>query len=323
MRSLINNFRLMSATHHPRGRVQALLITFDAFDTLFHPRRPVPELYAAIAHSFGLSRSKVTKERLQAAFKLAFKAQSTAFPNYGRQEVLRGCYGGPRQWWSDLIKMTFAKVLDDKTAELPGGMVEKLLDAFASDEGYALYDDVHPFFRDLKAFKLKKNAFDHVVAAVISNSDDRVPAVLRSLGLSIGNIRADRDRSSMELPGFEQLIFEDEQNPVPKENDIDMIITSYEAGEEKPSRLIYNITATQAQNYLSMATMSESPSDDVEWTRLHIGDELEKDYIGAIDAGWHSLLLARNDTILDIPKDTKRIHSLKEVMSELESIKKQ
>ncbi|CRG91069.1 hypothetical protein PISL3812_08117 [Talaromyces islandicus] len=313
----------MSAIRASRRRRQALLITFDAFSTLFHPRRPIPELYASIALSFGLPKSKVAHERLQAAFKTAYKAQSNAYPNYGRQEVLLGRYGGPRQWWSDLIKMTFAKVLDDETKDLPGGMVERLLDVFASNEGYTLYDDVQPFFTHLQNFKRTKSAFEHVVTGVISNSDDRVPAVLRSLGLSIGNVRADRDRSSMELPGFEQLGVENEQNSMPEGNNIDMIITSYEAGQEKPHRLIYDVAARQAQKYLSTIIASKFPDDVVEWTRIHIGDDTQKDYIGAINAGWHSLLIPRRTATRDIPKDAKRIESLEEVMTEIERIQKQ
>lgn len=313
----------MSAIQTSNGRRRALLITFDAFSTLFHPRRPVPEVYASIAHSFGLPKSKVTPDRLQTAFKTAYKAQSNAYPNYGRQEVLRGRYGGPRQWWGDLIKITFGKVLDDEAKDLPRGMVEKLLDVFASDEGYALYDDVQPFFEHLKNFKRTKSAFEHVVTGVISNSDDRVPAVLRSFGLVICNVRADRDRSSMELPGFEQLSIEDGRNSMPKESDIDMIITSYEAGQEKPNRLIYDVAARQAQQLLSNITSSIFPDNGVEWTRIHVGDDAQKDYTGALDAGWHSLLIAREDATLAIPADTKRIDSLQEVVSEIESIQKQ
>lgn len=321
MNSLTNSVRRMSAIQSSRGRAKALLITFDAFSTLFHPRRPVPEIYASIAHSFGLPKSKVTDERLQAAFKTVFKAQSKAYPNYGREEVLRGRYGGPQQWWSDLIKMTFAKVLEDQTNDLPGGMVEKLLHVFASKEGYALYDDVQPFFTEFKKFKAK-GAFEHVVTGVISNSDDRVPAVLRSFGLLIGNVRADRDRSSMELPGFEQLGIEDGRNSMPKEKDIDMIITSYEAGEEKPNCLIYEVAARQAQQCV-FTSSSEFPGDSVEWTRIHVGDDAQKDYTGAIDAGWHGFLISREDTALDVPKNTKRIDSLQELMTEIESIQKQ
>lgn len=312
----------MSGIQSSRGRAKALLITFDAFSTLFHPRRPVPEIYASIAHSFGLPKSKVTDERLKAAFKMVFKAQSKAYPNYGREEVLRGRYGGPRQWWSDLIKTTFVKVLDgDQTNDLPAGMVEKLLDVFASDEGYALYDDVKPFFGELKRFKTK-GAFEHFVTGVISNSDDRVPAVLRSFGLSIGNVRADRDRSSMELPGFEQLGIEDGQHSMLKENDIDMIITSYEAGQEKPNRLIYEVAARQAQQCVLMGS-SEFVGDSVEWTRIHIGDDVQKDYTGAMDAGWHGFLISRENPTLDVPKDIQRINSLQELMTKIESIHKQ
>ncbi|KAH8703220.1 hypothetical protein BGW36DRAFT_393627 [Talaromyces proteolyticus] len=273
--------------HAVTGR--ALLLTFDAFSTLFHPRRPVSELYASVGRSFGLPESKLTSTRLESAFRTAFKAQSKAHPNYGRDEVLRGQYGGPRQWWSDLLKDTFSAVLNENT-DLPNGMIEKLLEVFASKEGYALYDDVEPFFRGLQSFKAANNVFDYIVTGVISNSDDRVPAVLKSLGLSIGNTRADRDRSSMELPGFEQSDT-NAKHPYSAENDIDMVVTSYEAGQEKPHRLIYDIAARQAKHFLAAATTSDN---DFTWTRIHTGDDLQKDCIGAKDAEWTSFLLTRD-----------------------------
>jgi FMN phosphatase YigB (HAD superfamily) len=72
-----------------------------------------------------------------------------------------------------------------------------------------------------------------------------------------------------------------------------------------------------------MTTASKFPDDVIEWTRIHIGDDAQKDYIGAINAGWYSLLIPRENLTSDIPKDTKQIESLHEVMTEIESIQKQ
>ncbi|KAL2000851.1 hypothetical protein VTN02DRAFT_2539 [Thermoascus thermophilus] len=325
-----------TAAKQPRGRT--LLLTFDAFSTLFHPRQPVAEQYAATAHSFGLSPSVVVPDRLQAAFKDAYKAQSKRRPNYGREDVLRGRYGGPREWWGEVIRGSFTRLLlqEDATGdpvELPDGMVERLLDRFAGRDGYALYGDVMPFFERLKRRRLDAGGvgiFDRIVVGVISNSDDRVPAVLKSLGLTVGDVRADQERSSMDLPGFEERrsrvdadakgfssALSSPSETIEPVNDIDMVITSYEAGEEKPHRLIFDVAKRQAQRMAaSMHAQPEGISFD-RWTCVHVGDDYRKDYRGALDAGWDSFFLAREPTG-DHVQPAKKIDTLTELIPQLE-----
>ncbi|CRL06170.1 CLUMA_CG019020, isoform A [Clunio marinus] len=60
---------------------------------------------------------------------------------------------------------------------------------------------------------------------------------------------------------------------------LDFVITSYEAGSEKPNPVIYN-EALLATNQII------KPSE-----ALHIGNELDKDYNGAMSAGWSSILI--------------------------------
>ncbi|KAL1993959.1 hypothetical protein VTN49DRAFT_2628 [Thermomyces lanuginosus] len=293
-----------------------LLLTFDAYSTLFRPSRPVPELYASVAHSFGLPPSLVTPDRIQVAFKNAFKAESQAYPNYGRAKVLRGEYGGPRQWWSNVVARCFTEILHDgehDAVPLPEGLIEALLDLFAGSEGYALYDDVRGFFSALRRYK-QDGPFQRVVTGVISNSDDRVPGVLKALGVTVGNVRADQERSSMLLPGFEEL---DVQSVAAAEqqgdHDVDLVITSYEAGEEKPHRLIFDVTAQQA------AKLVEVP-ESASWTKIHVGDDVEKDYRGALASGWNSILLNRDDHVGDVPADVKAIDSLDKLIPEIEDV---
>jgi FMN phosphatase YigB (HAD superfamily) len=288
----------MTSPYSTKGsQRRLLLLTFDAFSTLFHPRRPVAELYASVAHSYGLSPTVITPAKLQKTFKEAFKTQSRRFPNYGREEVLRGRYGGPRQWWSEVIQASFARALGGEVEQLPHGMTEYLLDLFASQKGYALYEDVAPLFEKLTDLK-RRGVFDRIVTGVISNSDDRVPAVLKCLRLKVGDVRADRDWSSMELPGFEERkSVAADQVQSPSDNDIDMIITSYEAGEEKPHRLIFDVAKQQAKSFVrthDSALVSDIEDGSARWFWLHIGDDYEKDYKGAISAGWDSLLLSRD-----------------------------
>ncbi|OQD69447.1 hypothetical protein PENPOL_c002G03196 [Penicillium polonicum] len=310
---------------------RTLLLTFDAFGTLFHPRLPVPEQYAATAHQFGLSRTTVTPDKLKTAFRDTYRAQMHQYPNYGRSDVLRGQYGGPRQWWEEVIRGSFKRVLSTGNEEthpetpkehVPDAMVEALLDRFAGAEGYALYDDVLPFFRRMRELKsAHKWSFDRIIVGVISNSDDRVPAVLKSLGLTVGDIRADQDKSSMDLPGFEERnIKQDTASEHNKDHadrnfelDIDMVITSYEAGQEKPHRLIFDVARRQAlkvsRPWLTRRTKFSS---------VHVGDDYKKDYKAAEDAGWESYLLIRDPSGTDDHEAKKSLLDLLELADKLD-----
>ncbi|KAJ5769161.1 hypothetical protein N7520_003720 [Penicillium odoratum] len=330
-RSLFNSRSISSTTSRPR----TLLLTFDAFGTLFHPRQPVPEQYAATAHKFGLSRTAITPQRLKAAFKTTFQEQVARYPNYGRAHVLLGQYGGPKQWWEEVIRGSFARSLSendlhdntttlnargtsntgpDSDPDLPTGLVEALVNLFAGAEGYVLYDDVAPFFarmRELKAGPMRR--FDRVIVGVVSNSDDRVPAVLKALGLRVGDLRADQDASSMELPGFEQRgengsgdDFNESHQSAQSDVDLDLVITSYEAGEEKPNRLIFDVAERQARLLLTVIGTN--------WTRVHVGDDFVKDYLGALGAGWQSYLIRRGGG----EKGPRSISSMIDLIHELE-----
>ncbi|KAA8647172.1 hypothetical protein EYZ11_003866 [Aspergillus tanneri] len=446
---------------------RTLLITLDAFGTLFHPREPIAEQYASAAVAFGLPHSLMTPGRLQPAFKAVFKAQSQSHPNYGREQVLRGEYGGPRQWWEEIIRgslkwamnndsdrntgmqtqtpsgqdgkrilqqwemqrtlleqqnerrlallrekreeaqrnvkraminysngdsgiqtqtqthggqngetlqeidmqlmlleqqnkrrmdilscqspisgqqqtlppdtdtdassndsredtQKMAKTKDclwpspsagDAMAQghvmpdIPDALVQHLLHRFSSREGYSLFHDVEQFFTLLGRLKEERGGyFDRIVVGVVSNSDDRVPAVLESLGLKVGKYRADE---GMGLPGFEERGEDRESSNGESEsegmNDIDLVVTSYEAGEEKPGRRIFDIARRLAEQILG----HDGPS---EWTLVHVGDDLRKDYHAAVDAGWTGYFLPRKNTSQDL-EGVKVIHSLVELIA--------
>ncbi|GES63426.1 haloacid dehalogenase-like hydrolase [Aspergillus terreus] len=300
---------------------RSLLLTIDAFGTLFHPRHPVPEQYASAAYAFGIPRTALTPANLQTAFKTEFKAQSQTHPNYGREEVLRGQYGGPRQWWEELIRASFARAMTPTPAPsepLPDGLVQHLLDRFASKEGYALYDDVEGFFARMRAVKARAQRlgpFSRVVVGVISNSDDRVPAVLESLGLRVGSVRADEGVLSRRLPGFETRGEVDRRDcgDANSAHDIDLVVTSYEAGEEKPSPRIFEVARRQA------ARAARQAADNADsWTCVHVGDDYEKDYRAAINAGWIGYYLPRGGEGR-CPDGSRTIRSLMDLFPDIET----
>ncbi|PYI12314.1 putative haloacid dehalogenase-like hydrolase [Aspergillus sclerotiicarbonarius CBS 121057] len=329
MNPIMTGLRSFSTSTRPR----TLLLTFDAFGTLFYPHPPVPEQYASTAHEFGLSRTAITPKKLEAAFKDIYRAQASRWPNYGRADVLRGKYGGPRQWWEEVIQESFARVLASEAGhlstnqekfELPPGLVDALVDRFAGDGGYALFEDVAPFFarmRELRSAATRQSRFDRVLLGVVSNSDDRVPAVLKALGLRVGDMRADQDLSSMELPGFEQRggVAVNDGQCQSEDVDVDLVITSYEAGEGKPHRLIFDVAKRQARLLArdqahTHGSIPAGVDETDDWVCVHVGDEYEKDYRAAINAGWKSYLIPRGNA-QEYPAET--IDSLLDLIEEL------
>lgn len=70
------------------------------------------------------------------------------------------------------------------------------------------------------------------------------------------------------------------------ETDIDFAVMSYDAYVEKPDRRIFDSAADIAR------CLAPVESDD--WDRVYVGDELEKDAFGAVDAGWDAILIDRS-----------------------------
>ncbi|EFR02707.1 hypothetical protein MGYG_05705 [Nannizzia gypsea CBS 118893] len=286
-----------------------------------------------IAKAAGFISQNVTAESVQAAFKVAYKQESALRPNYGRNT---SGFGGPREWWANVIRGCFARIhIENESGggsgtgvarEVPASLVADILQRFESKEGYALFEDVEVFFGRLKSWKKelqeKKKAgclgnddIHNVIIGVVSNSDDRVSPILRSLGLSVGNAWAD---SGELLPRVPPSIPKGE----PELNDVDFIVTSYEAREEKPHRHIFDIAKSRAKEHLLVT--DPSCEVDGDWRRIHIGDDYGDDYQGAINAGWESFLLLRDGMDYlpgtdhrTIGGDVNTLHSLNDVYSQL------
>ncbi|KAJ6157681.1 hypothetical protein N7470_005273 [Penicillium chermesinum] len=312
-RHAYTGLRQVSTKPSPR---RTLLLTFDAFDTLFTPRTSVPEQYASVAHEFGLPRTAITPQAIQSAFKAAYKAQAKKHYNYGRAEVLRGQYAGPKQWWTDVIRATIEEHYHSPCAPAAAtpvptvsslrassrpfctGLPERRATRFSrtwspSSRGCARSSGP---FRSLRRTSGSSSAW----CPIRTTGSRRCCA---HWGLKVGGLRADQDRSSMELPGFEERgesevrsspeiaglgsVYEFMSQAGRPGVDIDMVITSYEAGEEKPGRVIFDVARRQAGLLLPSGVSAESL-----WC-VHVGDDYEKDYLAARGAGWQSCFLDR------------------------------
>ena len=72
-----------------------MLLTFDAFGTLFKPCEAIGKSYANVAREYGLSG--FTEDEVESSFRNAFKNESTKAPNYGKRAGM-----GASQWWSNV-----------------------------------------------------------------------------------------------------------------------------------------------------------------------------------------------------------------------------
>lgn len=201
--------------------------------------------------------------------------------------------------------------------DVPEELIERLIERFNSGEGYTLYPEVLDFFKRLRQWKESRRGnlapidtrgtgkeFDWVVVGILSNTDDRVAAILTSLGLGVGTAWA--NNGELLAPTGKRIERDGHY-------DLDFVVTSYEAGNEKPHKGIFEVAEKRAKEHL-LETESDSghPRPSLEkttWSYVHVGDDYEQDYLGAIDAGWNCYLLPR-DGIGHAPSDLKNINKV-------------
>lgn len=165
---------------------------------------------------------------------------------------------------------------------------------FSTAEGYRLFDDVLPFFQEIR--ELRQSAsnssglFSTLEVGVVTNSDDRVPSVLSDLGLHVGHRRYGTSTNVLDIDG-------------PSHVDINVVVMSYDVGFEKPDRRIFD-TARQ----LGSKGQTFEP-----YECLHVGDHVQQDYLGAKGAGWNSLLLSRDQ----LAEGNHRVMDLRQILEHL------
>ncbi|KAK4243292.1 hypothetical protein C7999DRAFT_44866 [Corynascus novoguineensis] len=276
-----------------------LLLCFDAFGTLFHPRAPVLEQYITVAQQFGLGGFSI--EDAEASFKTAFSRESKLHPNYGKASGM-----GASKWWTNVIHQTFQPLVRNGT-ELPKDLAPTLYRRFSSGEGYSLSSGVTSLLRSLKQKELEQRQRQRgqhfksprIVIGVITNSDDRVPNILSSLGLRVSPLRFGDPLGPVREPPAEQY-------------DIDLHCMSYDVGFGKPDRRIFDAAEDLAVQLVATQEATEheqhiGPAQTaLPWLKLYVGDEYENDVLGARGAGWTPIfvgteeVVSNQDRVLDL-----------------------
>lgn len=132
-------------------------VLFDAAETLFTTRGSIGEIYGSIARQYG---SKTTADDIQAAFARQFRGAGPISTE------------NQKEWWKNVVRRVFTET----------GMVEKfdqffeqVYDRFRDSQGWVLFPETTEVLHELKRRGLK--------IGVISNFDDRIYTVMRSLGI--------------------------------------------------------------------------------------------------------------------------------------------
>jgi hypothetical protein len=144
-----------------------------------------------------------------------------------------------------------------------------------------VFPDVGPFFKMLQDRAAGRPLDRHwpwnrTVVGVITNSDDRIPSILESFGLKVGPRRV----GSADQRGKQATL----------EDDVSFVVLSYDVGFEKPDRRMFDSAVGMLQETLA-GNQEGLTADDFE--KLYVGDEVEKDCVGAEAAGWSAMLLDR------------------------------
>lgn len=164
---------------------------------------------------------------------------------------------------------------------MPSELVPKLLHRFWCDEGYTLYPDVMPLIHRVRSTHKAEDA--RVVIGVITNSDDRVPDILTSLGMNVGSRRHGTTSPNA--------------NTSEESQDIDFTVMSYDVGHEKPDKRIFAAAEDVLKATLeARGATGEAAKDANQWRKVYVGDDFDKDVKGAVDAGWNAVIIDRETT---------------------------
>lgn len=262
-----------------------LLLTFDAFGTLFAPKDPIEQQYGEVAAQYGLN---IPSADILPSFKSAFKQLNKSHPNYGKATNTPF-----HVWWSHIIRDTLQPLLPQDTV-LPPELIRELYERFASSAAYDLFDDVLPFLTTIgTSWSAATWPPTRTMLGIVSNSDPRVRSILSSFDIPI-------------LPS----LFPPRYSPHSRRFHVDFgpatfafATLSYETGYAKPDKKIYSAAVCDAQATIQqMAYVSRLTRtglhllDEVrdQFHCMHVGDELEKDVLPAIEAGWDGVLLDRD-----------------------------
>ncbi|KAL6249903.1 hypothetical protein RBB50_003759 [Rhinocladiella similis] len=313
--SLVQIYQTLFRSLTNPKRVPTFVVTLDALGTIYRFKKPVARQYVDLAQKWGL-KANIDTEQLNASFKEAFKHYNAVYPNYGKRQL-----ESPEEWWTKVIYQAFGRFVDQN--ELPSNLGTLMYDHFAGSDAYELYPDALSIFHALRTLKKDFSSPDGplILTGVVTNSDPRASTVLQELGLNVQGKPPKRHiaealRNAWNDARLERLdgLFASDALVFSRHSDVDFFSTSYETEYEKPDPNAWAEGRKAVQTIPTVrkaVSFRDSPSANVleymqktaqtvgyrvgEVMWLHIGDEYEKDYVGATAASLDALLLTRDN----------------------------
>lgn len=141
-----------------------LLVSIDAFDTLYKPTAPIFQQYFDVSSTLGFAKSAADIER---DFPIVYAEIKEKWPNYGKSVGFDS-----DTWWKELIVKVY-NIEHYSKSEKSNELCERLIAHFTGGGAYRVFDDVIPVLE-----KLRDRG---VVLVASSNSDSRVHGILDSL----------------------------------------------------------------------------------------------------------------------------------------------
>lgn len=232
------------------------LVTFDCTGTLFEPVARIGVLYkrAAVAEAWKASLARAVaaevldEDALSAAFRSAFAEADRERPCFGAGAC------SSEDWWHPVVERTFAAAAAESAGcsedalrpLLPGAFRTLYHETFVSRAGWRLRPHAADTLSALSAWREARPASEtDLKVGVVSNWDDRLPLLLERLGVR---------------------------------RHVDFVLTSREAGVEKPSAELF----ARARGLAGVAADARC---------LHVGDSFSRDVVGAAGAGWEALFV--------------------------------
>lgn len=162
-------------------------------------------------------------------------------------------------------------------------MAPTLIERFNSKDAYEVYPDVFAYLQQLaKSPHRVAGSTNRIVVGVITNSDDRVPDVLCSLGLRVNHLRHGSSASAGHVGEMKDEV-----------KNIDFAIMSYDVGFEKPHRRIFDAATDMLKSMLTAEGQQDTSLKN--WDLVYVGDEMEKDARGSTEAGWNAIYVDRSN----------------------------
>jgi putative hydrolase of the HAD superfamily len=167
------------------------------------------------------------------------------------------------EWWAQIVRPTLEQ---GSSREFTESMVSGLYDYFSGAEPYQLDSAVDELF-----LEWKKKGFN---IGILSNSDPRLRQVVKDFDL-------------------EKFLYSPDAYSI-----------SYEVDYEKPDMRIFKDAEERLKQHLAGSSHERvgfSARTSAASGFWHVGDDLDKDFYGALGAGWNAVLIDKSRKYLENP----------------------